>query len=56
MDRISGNFKTKQVLDLACSNGFSSREAAKITQCSGIGIDISASAISIATQEAQQAG
>ncbi len=53
---LAGISKQSRVLDLACSNGFSSREAAKMTQCSGIGIDISGAAISVAIQEAEQAG
>lgn len=44
------------VLDLACSNGFSSREVAKITNCSGKGVDLSVPAIAVANEEAVRAG
>ena len=44
------------VLDLACTTGFSSREASISTRCSTFGVDISADAICIAKANARERG
>ncbi len=40
--------KSSRVLEIACTTGFSSREIAKITGCSAVGIDICKASIEIA--------
>ena len=40
--------KNSQVIELACTSGFSSRELATLTGCSGVGLDISALSIEMA--------
>jgi SAM-dependent methyltransferase len=44
------------ILDLACSTGYSSRNAAKLTGCSGIGIDVEVCAIESAKNMAARDG
>lgn len=44
------------VLDLACSTGYSSRNAAKLTGCNGIGIDVELCAIESARKMAARDG
>jgi SAM-dependent methyltransferase len=47
----SGISKDSFLLDVACSTGFSSRSAARLTNCRGIGIDLSHAAIYVAAEE-----
>ncbi|WP_426390706.1 ThiF family adenylyltransferase [Variovorax sp. R-27] len=52
-----GNIKEKSsILDLACSTGYSSRNTAKLTGCSGVGIDVEMCAIESAKNMAARDG
>ncbi len=48
--KFSNMNQNSQVLEIACSTGFSLRECAGLTKCSGIGIDISAKSVEIANK------
>lgn len=48
--------KTSNILEVACTTGFSLRELSLLTQCSGLGIDISAVSIETANYNKEEYG